>query len=60
MELGEYADVTASNLPSGAQRRLEIAAMAWAQAPPLDEPAAGMNPQETEDLMRMTSLSATT
>lgn len=55
MELGEYADVTAGNLPYGAQRRLEIA-RAMATEPKLlllDEPAAGMNPQETEDLMRM-------
>ena len=55
MELGQYADVTAGNLPYGAQRRLEIA-RAMATEPKLlllDEPAAGMNPQETEDLMRM-------
>ena len=55
MELSEYADVTAGNLPYGAQRRLEIA-RAMATEPKLlllDEPAAGMNPQETEDLMRM-------
>ena len=55
MELSEYADVTAGNLPYGAQRRLEIA-RAMATEPKLQllvEPAAGMNPQETEDLMRM-------
>ena len=45
----------ARNLPYGEQRRLEIA-RALALAPSLlllDEPAAGMNPQETEDLMRL-------
>ena len=49
------ADVIAGNLPYGAQRRLEIA-RAMATEPKLlllDEPAAGMNPQETEDLMAM-------
>lgn len=55
MELDRYADVTAGNLPYGAQRRLEIA-RAMATQPKLlllDEPAAGMNPQETDDLMKM-------
>jgi branched-chain amino acid transport system ATP-binding protein len=45
----------ASNLSYGEQRRLEIA-RALAAGPELlllDEPAAGMNPQETQDLMRM-------
>jgi branched-chain amino acid transport system ATP-binding protein len=45
----------ARNLPYGAQRRLEIA-RALAADPLLlllDEPAAGMNPQETEDLIRL-------
>jgi branched-chain amino acid transport system ATP-binding protein len=44
----------ADSLPYGEQRRLEIA-RALATKPKLlllDEPAAGMNPQETEDLMR--------
>ena len=45
----------ASNLPYGEQRRLEIA-RALATKPKvlfLDEPAAGMNPQETADLTRL-------
>ena len=49
------ADETAKNLPYGAQRRLEIA-RALATKPKLlllDEPAAGMNPQETKELMDM-------
>ncbi|MCZ7542835.1 MAG: ABC transporter ATP-binding protein [Anaerolineae bacterium] len=46
-------DVMAANLPYGSQRRLEIA-RALASDPKLlllDEPTAGMNPQETETLM---------
>jgi branched-chain amino acid transport system ATP-binding protein len=45
----------AKNLPYGEQRKLEIA-RALATNPKLlllDEPAAGMNPQETQDLMRL-------
>jgi branched-chain amino acid transport system ATP-binding protein len=45
----------ASNLPYGEQRRLEIA-RALATSPTiliLDEPAAGMNPQETQELMKL-------
>ncbi|MGE0433842.1 MAG: ABC transporter ATP-binding protein [Planctomycetota bacterium] len=51
--LDHLAHELAGSLPYGAQRRLEIA-RALAMAPDvllLDEPAAGMNPQETEDLM---------
>jgi branched-chain amino acid transport system ATP-binding protein len=50
--LSKYADEFAKNLPYGAQRRLEIA-RAMATDPfllLLDEPAAGMNPQETRAL----------
>ncbi|MEM8597886.1 MAG: branched-chain amino acid ABC transporter ATP-binding protein/permease, partial [Pseudomonadota bacterium] len=51
-ELGEVASQRAGALPYGARKRLEIA-RAVAQDPGiilLDEPAAGMNPAETEDL----------
>ena len=51
--LKEYADEQAQNLPYGKQRKLEIA-RALASHPAiicLDEPAAGMNPTETEELM---------
>jgi branched-chain amino acid transport system ATP-binding protein len=50
--LARYVNEYAKNLPYGAQRRLEIA-RAMATDPfliLLDEPAAGMNPQETRDL----------
>ncbi len=50
--LAEVKDEPAASLPYGKQRRLEIA-RALAAEPKLlllDEPAAGMNPQETEEL----------
>ena len=53
--LDKFAHEMAKNLPYGAQRRLEIA-RALATKPQLlllDEPAAGMNPQETKELMEM-------
>jgi ABC-type branched-subunit amino acid transport system ATPase component len=52
-ELDKFADEQAGSLPYGAQRRLEIA-RALATNPKLlllDEPAAGMNPQEKAELM---------
>jgi branched-chain amino acid transport system ATP-binding protein len=54
-QLNGKADLAARNLPYGDQRRLEIA-RALATRPKillLDEPAAGMNPQESLDLMRL-------
>lgn len=54
MGLGDLADEVASNLPYGYQRRLEIA-RALASEPRtilLDEPAAGLNPAESLELMK--------
>ncbi len=52
-EMEKLADEVAGSLPYGVQRRLEIV-RALATDPKLlllDEPAAGMNPKETEELM---------
>jgi len=52
VNLTGFGDVLARNLPYGAQRRLEIA-RALANKPKillLDEPTAGMNPQETVEM----------
>ena len=56
-DLDQEADFLASNLPYGKQRKLEIA-RALATNPKLlllDEPAAGMNPNETKELMETIS-----
>jgi branched-chain amino acid transport system ATP-binding protein len=54
-KLAQYASAPARSLPYGSQRRLEIA-RALATSPKillLDEPAAGMNPQEKVELMNL-------
>jgi len=54
MRVDEFADTVAQNMSYGLQRRLEIA-RALASGPKLillDEPAAGMNPAETSELMK--------
>lgn len=53
LELSQYKDIMAKNLPYGIQRKVEIA-RALAISPKillLDEPAAGMNPMETQELL---------
>jgi branched-chain amino acid transport system ATP-binding protein len=55
LQLADKADFQAASLPYGDQRRLEIA-RALATRPKvllLDEPGAGMNPQEKVELMRL-------
>lgn len=57
MGLQDRKDLIANNLPYGLQRRLEIS-RALALNPKLlllDEPAAGMNPDETIQLMKLTA-----
>jgi branched-chain amino acid transport system ATP-binding protein len=58
LKIGNKKDALARNLPYGDQRKLEIA-RALASNPSLlllDEPAAGMNPQETEELMKLLNI----
>lgn len=55
LDLGHRINEVSRNLPYGEQRRLEIA-RALATGPKLlvlDEPAAGMNPQETKELTEL-------
>ncbi|MBE5967596.1 MAG: ABC transporter ATP-binding protein [Lachnospiraceae bacterium] len=57
-DLDAEAELLSANLPYGKQRKLEIA-RALATNPKLlllDEPAAGMNPSETEELMETITL----
>lgn len=56
--LTAWQDILATSLPYGAQRRLEIA-RALASEPSLlllDEPAAGMNPREVDELLALINL----
>lgn len=58
LDLDKEANLLSANLPYGKQRKLEIA-RALATNPKLlllDEPAAGMNPSETEELMATITL----
>jgi branched-chain amino acid transport system ATP-binding protein len=54
-QLAHYADAPARNLPYGEQRRIEIARALISQPRLLllDEPAAGMNHAEAEELIRL-------
>ena len=54
-KLEGFLNEKAKNLPYGQQRRLEIARAlaAYPKLLLLDEPAAGMNPQETHELMEL-------
>lgn len=52
MDLDQYANEACSNLPYGIQKKIEIirAMVCDTKLVLLDEPAAGLNPQETEEL----------
>ncbi len=54
MDLDQYSNEYCSNLPYGIQKKLEImrAMISEPELLLLDEPAAGLNPQETEELAR--------
>lgn len=55
LEIGDVANEISGSLPYGTQRKVEIA-RALASDPRmilLDEPTAGMNPQEKDDLMKL-------
>lgn len=56
-DLDSKADILAKNLPYGEQRRLEIARamMTKPKLLLLDEPVAGMNPSEIEDVIKLIS-----
>ncbi len=53
VDMADHADVSAKNLPYGLQRRLEIARALGSEPKTLllDEPAAGLNPSESKELM---------
>jgi len=55
MGIEKHAESVSGSLPYGSQRRLEIARILAAEPKLLllDEPAAGMNPQESAELMEM-------
>jgi branched-chain amino acid transport system ATP-binding protein len=55
MGMSSMAHEVASNLPYGLQRRLEIARALGSEPKTilLDEPAAGLNPQESNELMKI-------